>query len=118
MPRLHRAVERLLIAIFVAAIALPLAGMAFVRHDRATSENRVLAAQPQLVWSVASFKAFPGQLARYFEDHFALRSQLVRWQAELRLKALGVSPTGAVIRGRDGWLFYADDGAMADYTEA
>jgi len=31
---------------------------------------------------------------------------------------LGVSPSKAVIKGRDGWLFYADDGAMADYAEA
>ena len=30
----------------------------------------------------------------------------------------GVSPSKAVIKGRDGWLFYADDGAMADYAAA
>ena len=43
-------------------------------------------------------------------------SCLVRWQATFRLDVLGVSPSEAVIKGRDGWLFYADDGALHDYV--
>jgi hypothetical protein len=66
----------------------------------------------------ASLRALPEQLTRYFEDHFAFRQRLVRWQAAVRLRMLGVSPSKAVIKGRDGWLFYADDGAMADYAAA
>src|SRR5690606_33872186 len=33
-----------------------------------------------------------------------------------RLKMLDVSPSPAVIEGRDGWFFYAEDGAMEDYA--
>ena len=73
---------------------------------------------PQLRWDAASLRALPEQLTRYFEDHFAFRVRLVRWQAIVRLDALGVSPSASVIKGRDGWLFYADDGAMEDYAEA
>jgi alginate O-acetyltransferase complex protein AlgJ len=119
MIRLHPIAERTLVAIFLAALCLPLAGMVLQLDDDAPSaENRTLAPRPQLPRDAASLRAFPDQLTRYFEDHFAFRQRLVRWQAIARLHALRVSPSGAVIRGRDGWLFYADDGAMADYAVA
>jgi alginate O-acetyltransferase complex protein AlgJ len=118
MLRLHPVVERMLIAIFLAAVAVPLVGMAFVGNGGVTAEKRTLAERPTLSWNAASLRTFPDRMARYFEDHFAFRQQLVRWQAELRLNTLGVSPSEAVIKGRDGWLFYADDGAMADYAVA
>jgi len=87
-------------------------------RDAPSGENRTLAPWPQLRWDAASLRALPEQLTRYFEDHFAFRVRLVRWQAIVRLDALGVSPSASVIKGRDGWLFYADDGAMEDYAEA
>jgi hypothetical protein len=34
----------------------------------------------------------------------------------LRLEGLNMSPTAAVVRGEDGWLFYADDDGLADYV--
>ena len=46
----------------------------------------------------------------WFDDHFGFRSTLVRWYGESRLFGLGVSPSAAVVKGRDGWFFYADDG--------
>ena len=39
---------------------------------------------PQLRWDAASLRALPEQLTRYFEDHFAFRVRLVRWQAIVR----------------------------------
>jgi hypothetical protein len=87
-------------------------------RDVPSAENRVLAEWPQLRWDEASLRALPEQLTRYFEDHFAFRQRLVRWQAVVRMRVLGVSPSSAVIRGRDGWLFYAGDGAIEDYASA
>jgi hypothetical protein len=87
-------------------------------RDPPSEENRTLAPWPQFGADVTSLRALPDQLTRYFEDHFAFRQRLVRWQATVRLNALKVSPSGSVIRGREGWLFYADDGAMEDYAEA
>jgi alginate O-acetyltransferase complex protein AlgJ len=39
----------------------------------------------------------------------------VQWQAAFRLQVLRVSPSPTVVRGKDGWLFYADDGALDDH---
>jgi len=119
MIRMHALVDRTLIVIFIATLWLPITGMVLnLDRDGPSAENRTLAAWPQFRWDAASLRALPEQLTRYFEDHFAFRQRLVRWQAVVRLRVLGVSPSKAVIKGRDGWLFYADDGAMADYAEA
>ena len=119
MIRLPALVERIIVVIFLAVLSLPLMGMVLnLDRDAPSGENRTLAAWPQLRWDAASLRALPEQLTRYFEDHFAFRVRLVRWQAIVRLDALGVSPSASVIKGRDGWLFYADDGAMEDYAEA
>jgi hypothetical protein len=62
----------------------------------------------------------PGEYAdgfgRWFEDHFAFRSRLVRWYGESRLYLLRQSPTQSVVLGRDGWLFYGDDGGAEDFV--
>jgi hypothetical protein len=119
MIRLHPIAERTLVAIFLVALCLPLAGMLLnVGEASSSAENRTLAPWPRFRMDAASLRALPDQLTRYFEDHFAFRQRLVRWQAVVRLHALRVSPSNAVIKGRDGWLFYADDGAMEDYATA
>ena len=119
MIRLNALIDRTLIIIFIATLWLPMTGMMLrLDHDPPSAENRTLAAWPQFQWDAASLRALPEQLTRYFEDHFAFRARLVRWQAIVRLDVLGVSPSASVIKGRDGWLFYADDGAMEDYAEA
>ena len=119
MIRMPALIERTMIIVFLVALALPLTGMLLnLDHDAPSGENRTLAAWPQLRWDTASLRALPEQLTRYFEDHFAFRVRLVRWQAIARLQALGVSPSASVIKGHDGWLFYADDGAIEDYASA
>ena len=119
MIRLHALVDRTLIAIFITTLWLPITGMVLnLDRDGPSAENRTLAVWPELRLDESSLRALPEQLTRYFEDHFAFRQRLVRWQAVVRLRVLGVSPSKAVIKGRDGWLFYADDGAMADYAAA
>jgi len=119
MIRMPALVERMIVVMFLAALSLPLTGMLLnLDRDPPSGENRTLAPWPQFQWDVTSLRALPEQLTRYFDDHFAFRVRLVRWQASVRLRALGVSPSTSVIKGRDGWLFYADDGAMEDYAEA
>jgi hypothetical protein len=95
----------LLVAIFVAVITLPLAAnLAGVDGGDPGAESRELAT---FQWNS------PGA---WFEDHFGFRSSLVRWYGESRLFALGVSPSAAVAKGGDGWLFYADDSSMEDFA--
>ena len=107
----------LLVLLFACVIALPLVANAF-GHDGgdAEAENRELAPRPRIERSWASLIALPSGFNNWFQDHFGFRASLVRWYGESRYFVLGVSPSSSVIAGRDGWLFYADDGGVADYT--
>jgi len=87
-------------------------------HETPQGENRELAATPARPATWEALRAFPGAASHYFEDHFGLRARLVRWQALLRLRLFGVSASPDVIVGRDGWLFYAGDGAAEDMASA
>jgi alginate O-acetyltransferase complex protein AlgJ len=104
-------------ALFVALICLPLAANLAGRDGAdAEAENRDLAPKPQFEARVRSLPAYAAALSAWFEDHFGFRAMLVRWYGESRLFWLGVSPSATVIKGRDGWLFYGDDGGVEDYT--
>lgn len=110
-------VDLLVAALFVVVIALPLAAnLAGDDGADARAENRELASAPRLDGTLKSLEAFPDALSRWFEDHFGFRARLVRWYGESRYWGLGVSPSTTVVKGRDGWLFYNDDGGMADYA--
>lgn len=113
--RLHPAWERSLLALMVAILLAPglgtLAGLgggaaAAERHDVAT------AADEGSAW--AGWLARPRAAAKAFEAHFAFRDALVEAQAVVRYFAFGVSPQPEVIRGRDGWFYYADDNGLDD----
>ncbi len=107
-----------LVIVFLVIISLP-AAVNLSGHDGADphAENRELASWPRLTRSVSSWRAYPGAFSAWFDDHFGLRSTLVRWSGEVRLFGLGVSPSRAVAKGADGWFFYADDFAAEDYAK-
>jgi hypothetical protein len=108
-----------LIAVFVALIGLPLlANLAGFDGANPLAENRRMAEFPRLESNWASLGAFPAGFTAWFEDHFGFRSTLVRCSGELCYFVLGVSPATSVVKGRDGWLFYADDSGMDDYARA
>ena len=107
-----------MVAVFLVALVMPAALMLGGVDRAAPVENRELAPLPARPRSWADVRAFPGAATRYFEDHFGLRARLVRWQALLRLRVLGVSASPDVIVGRDGWMFYAGDGAAKDIASA
>ena len=111
--------DRILIALFLAVILIPGGGLLFgVEDEGVRGENRTLVSAPAIHADVAALRALPDAFSRYVEDRFALRSWLVRTQADLRFRLLGVSPSPDVVVGRDGWYFYAGDGAIEDYTSA
>lgn len=106
-----------LVAAFLVVIALPLGANLSGRDGGDPAlENRILAPYPTLepVWS--SVAAFGTGLDLWFQDHFGFRSVFVRWYGVTRYFWLRVSPSPAVIRGKDGWLFYAEDGGIEDFT--
>ena len=107
--------KRFLAIAFVTIISLPLAANIAGRDGADPEvENRDLATFPSL--AAGSVAGVGGGLTRWFDDHFGFRSTLIRWYGEERLFALGVSPSAAVVKGADGWFFYADDNAIDDYA--
>lgn len=94
-----------LVVLFLVILGLPL-GLNLSGRDGAdaAAENRELA---PFSWR---------HIDVWFEDHFGLRSTLVRWYGETRLFLLDVSPSSTVVKGRDGFFFYADDKAIEDYV--
>lgn len=111
-----RSWDRILIAVFVAMLLVPGAGLiAGLGQSSGDDENRTLAPVPVVAADWASLRALPDAFTRYFEDHFAFRGSLVRAQAALRLLVLRSTPSPDVVAGHDGWLFYAADGAIEDY---
>lgn len=118
-PRFERGWELTLIVMFLLAIGVPgAATMIGVDRETVRGENRALAPFPRFALDRETLRTFPDGFARYFEDHFAFRAHLVEWQGRVRLEYLGASPSSAVVAGKDGWLFYADDGSMDDYISA
>jgi hypothetical protein len=115
--RLSSSLDTLLVAIFLLAIGVPFAAtVAGVDDENAGEEYRTTAPLPATPQDLASLAAWPEAFTKYFADHFALRSRLVRWQARVRVEVLGASPTPDVLVGDNGWLFYGTDGAVEDFT--
>ena len=114
----HQPCNALLVVCFLLVIALPLAANLAGRDGAdAVAENRELAASPDVEATWSSISTLGNRFGLWFDDHFGFRSWLVRWYGESRLFGLGVSPSTAVVKGDDGWFFYADDEAMTDYAE-
>ena len=113
----RRPFDAIVSVLFVLIISAPLAAN-LAGHDGADAqaENRELASMPQLTASLHGIVDYADGFGTWFEDHFGFRATLVRWYGESRYFWLGVSPSPAVIKGRDGWLFYADDGGAEDAT--
>jgi hypothetical protein len=115
---MQRTAQFPLVWIFIAVISLPLvANLVGIDGADPVAENREVAAFPA-VTSWHSLLDFPAGFGRWFDDHFGFRADLVRWNAESRLFVFGSSSSTAVLPGKDGWLFYADDGATEDVTDA
>ena len=107
--KLRAAEEFFLVAFFLVAVALPL-GLLLIRGEgEAAWENRRLATLPSRPESLREAYHLPRMLAEYFKDHFALRPELIRWQATAKVYWLRSSSSPEVILGREGWLFHSGE---------
>lgn len=112
-------VDRWLIALFLAAISLPLVlTLATMGHGPADDPKRDLAPWPGAISTWNDATQWPTGFRRWFQDHYAGRRALIRAHGVVTLRGLGVSPSTTVLLGRDGWWYYADDGAMDDIVSA
>ena len=102
---------RLLAALFLISLFLPLVG-AFFHWDPAGSsnENRRLAELPSLPRSFRDLTLYPQRWLNFYRDHFGLRNILIRSVAITRLHGLGDEMDGNVVIGKAGWLFLRNPG--------
>jgi alginate O-acetyltransferase complex protein AlgJ len=98
--------DRVLIALFVLAIALPLVGFFLGRSVRVRTELRKPAERPQLSLQGRVWKYLPHAFEAYFNDHFGFRAVLIGWSNVLKLRWLNVSTSPSVLIGLDNWLYY------------
>jgi alginate O-acetyltransferase complex protein AlgJ len=113
----RRDLAQILLVVLVAVCLVLPAAIEIAGWGKPVAENRTLAAAPGWPVSLADYRTFPQRLTAFVNDHFGLRSQLVRWNSALRLK-LGTSSSPSVAVGRDGFLFYAyhDERLLEQHT--
>lgn len=125
----RRATDGLLVVLFVAGIVAPLVGVRIGNHGwdiAQRAENRRMMNEPSLLrlgelhintakGRLKALLKFPGEFKYYFSDHFGFRSLLIRTHGLMMVEGLGVTSNPAVILGKDGWLYLANDGSLEDW---
>ena len=108
-------------AVFVVSVFLPLVdswlGIAPVLPN---FEKREFAKKPTLLPQdlsdypadrsrsavLESLDRFPRDYEAWYDDHFGLRSQLIRWHNIFKARVLRTAPNDEVVIGRGEWLYY------------
>jgi len=103
--------------LFIAAISLP-SLWHFLKPDRevAATEGRKLAEFPtmrKVKWKYV--QKWPAKFEAWYNDHFGGRSDLLALSSFLKIHVFKTSPTKDVVIGKDGWLFFAGDGALENH---
>ena len=112
-------VNRVLVLLFLLAVFAPLsATLATLSHREADDPKRELAPWPDAPATLEDAGLWPTRFRQWFADHYAFRRELIRAHGALLLEGVGVSPSRAVLVGKDGWWFYADDDALEDMVSA
>ncbi len=103
--RVRRVADTLVVGLFLAALAAPLAAqITGVGDDGPGRESLRRSAFPVVRPTFASLGAFPGRVGAWYDRRFGLRGTLVRWRNRATA-ALGVSGVDRVLLGKDDWLF-------------
>ena len=98
---------RLLCALCLALLLIPLAGMLLAGPSDAVSNER-LAAKPRLMRGGKLNPDFLSETADYFAGHFYLRPALITANSTVQAAVFRESASEDVVLGDGGWLFYAD----------
>ncbi|MCC8047356.1 MAG: hypothetical protein LIP12_18030 [Clostridiales bacterium] len=101
------------VALFLVICLVPSLGLAVTGISSESSENRELTAWPSLKEEDGWNLEFLSDLGAWFEDHFALRENMVAVYGVITGKVFGTSSQENVIVGSNGWLYYMD--SLPDY---
>lgn len=103
----------LFIAACMVLCLIPSIGMLFFPTTE-TTENKAMAEKPKLMTEEGKAnKAFFQDFESYFNEHIALRNQLLYSDAMIQSTLFQESNVSGVIRGTDGWLYYSS--TLNDY---
>lgn len=112
----RRVAETMLMIVFLATLGLFFFGTILSeKKDISAQEKRKLASFPQFSLTTPALMEWSKSLAKYFEDHFFQRENLVHCNALMRIKVFRRSPNFMVLAGEDGWYFYTGEWALYDF---
>lgn len=109
--------NKLLIALFIAALVLPTLIFALVkdRVDTENHENRELASFPD---ASVHFEQWPSAFDDWYIDHLPFKNQFTAANSLIQIALFNTTTSPRVVVGNDGWLFYnnydADDNPIND----
>lgn len=106
--------QRVTAAIFMVLLVVP--GVAsFVAPDQslAVIELRSPQSMPGVPRSLSDLYRWTGRFDQFVQDHFPLRSRLIKAHSRFALW-MGDSGSPDVVLGEDGWLFFARDSDVLD----
>ncbi len=75
--------------------------------DTENYENRNLSEFPP--FSMENISDYPSEVESWWDDRIPFRNQLIRLNSKINYYLLDTSPNPNVIKGKNGWLFYAND---------
>ena len=111
----RRRQDLLVSILFVTCLCLPVGAKVLgVGSEPGAGERGKLSPFPSIQPTWSSLRTLGSRFQSYFQDNFGLRAFLIRGHALLDAEVLRVSPSTTALWGRDGWLFYADDGGAQD----
>ncbi|MGV6872843.1 alginate O-acetyltransferase AlgX-related protein [Pseudochelatococcus sp. B33] len=90
----------------------------FARGEALPGENRRAGVLPPLPRSLDEWDDLPQRFEAFVNDRFGFRAALIRTYTALSTALLNRLPTDQVVAGKDGWLFYAGEGALALFQRA
>lgn len=73
-------------------------------------EQRCMAPMPKFHNDSITLKTFPTAFEKFFDDRFALRAKLLSLNGDLKYFVFDTSPTDKVLKGKDGWFYFMDEG--------
>lgn len=102
------------VVICIVVSLIPSVGMIFFPTTTST-ENTTLAEAPKIINADGNLnKNFFQDCGEYFNDHIALRNQMIFTDAKIQTKFFGESNISGVIYGQDDWLYYSS--TLDDYA--
>lgn len=105
--RLRRVMMVIFITLFALISVFPVLSMSF--YDGAeNTDNRTLAAAPQLVTEEGINSSFGTQAETWLSEHVGYRQEIITAWNLAQYRLFGTSGVPKVTAGKDGWLFFTE----------